>query len=137
MTLSNNPTQLELLGAAVVSAQKVEFALFQKLNHLLRLHENQVEKQAIGTITPENVLAVDALDIESKINLYHHVLGNKLAMTKDDLFDFVSQRNIVTGKFWLVTGADFKGGEKLANPSRYLNTFIEKCHNWQLKLEQI
>lgn len=137
MTLSNNPNQLELLGAAIVSAQKVEFALFQTLNHLLRLHENQVEKQAIGTITPENVLAVDALDIESKINLYHHVLGNKLAMTKDDLFDFVSQRNVVTGKFWLVTDADFKGGEKLANPSRYLNVFIEKCQNWQLKLEQL
>lgn len=134
MTLSNKPTQLELLGNAILCAQKVEYALFQKINHLIRLHANKHEKQAISALTPENVLAGDNIDLESKINLYDHVLGNNLAITKDDLIDFVRQRDVVRSRFWLVTGADLKGGEKLANPSAYLHSFIENCESWQSKL---
>ncbi|MEZ8311081.1 hypothetical protein AB6C94_20705, partial [Vibrio splendidus] len=46
-----------------------------------------------------------------------------------------SHRNLVTRGFWRVTGADVKGGEKLANPELYLKEFLAKCEYWQVMLD--
>nr|WP_157941346.1 hypothetical protein [Vibrio cyclitrophicus] len=41
----------------------------------------------------------------------------------------------MTRGFWQVTGANVKGGEKLANPELYLKEFLAKCEYWQVMID--
>ncbi|MGF1753606.1 hypothetical protein L4C33_08425 [Vibrio makurazakiensis] len=123
-----------LLGAALLSSQQVEFGLFGIMTHLSKLQATQGEKQALG-LNPDTFLKGNTSDLESDLNLYDAVFGKKLPLTKQEIADFIYHRNLIVRNFWRVTGADIKGGEKLADPALYLDQFLAKCAAMLTKIE--
>ena len=125
----NNSSDLALLGSALIEAQKVEFSLYQVITQLTAEHSCEKEKKVLS-ITPEAFLKGSPKELELTLSLYEQVFGDKLPLKANEIKDLVSYRNLISNNFWRVTGADVKGGEKLANPNAYLQSFLAKCELW-------
>ena len=131
----NNSSELTLLGSALLEAQKVEFGLYLVITQLTAKHSCEKEKKVLS-ITPEAFLKGSPKKLELALSLYEQAFGDKLPMNTNEIKDFVSHRNLISTNFWRVTGADVKGGEKLANPTAYLQGFIAKCEQWIIMLNK-
>jgi len=136
-TVSSTEQQLSnehaLLGAALLSAQKVEFSLYTAIAQLLKTDSNVHERQAIE-LNVDTFLKGTSNELSLVLDLYYQVFGNKIPLTKAEVSDFVFHRNLISRNYWRATGAEVKGGEKLGNPEGYLSEFLTKCENWQAKL---
>lgn len=130
-----NSSELALLGCALLETQKVEFGLYQVITKLISKHSCEKERKVLS-ITPEAFLKGSPKELELTLNLYEQVFGDKLPLKTNEIQDFISHRNLIANNYWRVTGADIKGGEKLANPSVYLKAFIAKCELWTSMLNK-
>lgn len=122
-----------LLGASLLASQKVELALFSVISKLAKTLSKE-QQQSLG-LDLDTFLREKPSDQASTLGLYEQTFGDQLPLKTNELNDFIYHRNLVTRGFWRVTGADVKGGEKLANPELYLKEFLAKCEYWQVMLD--
>ncbi|WP_299693150.1 hypothetical protein [uncultured Vibrio sp.] len=122
-----------LLGASLLASQKVELALFSVISKLAKALPK--EAQPLLGLDVQSFLREQPSEQEAILALYEQTFGEQLPLNRHQMSDFIYHRNLVARSFWLVTGADIKGGEKLANPELYLNEFLAKCEHWQVLLE--
>lgn len=122
-----------LLGASLLASQKVELALFSVISKLAKTLSKEQQK-SLG-LELDTFLREKPSDQASTLGLYEQTFGEQLPLKTNELNDFIYHRNLVTRGFWRVTGADVKGGEKLANPELYLKEFLAKCEYWQVMLD--
>ncbi len=136
MTMMKNFQQehLALLGATLLSAQKLELDLFTRISKLTKEHATEQQKQLIEISTPETFLQAKGEELNLTLSVYEQVFGDKLPLSKQSLLDFIYRRNLITKQYWHVTGADVKGGEKLGNPDNFLQDFYHQCETWQKEL---
>ena len=122
-----------LLGASLLASQKVELALFTVISKLTKALSKE-QQQSLG-LDLDTFLRETSSEQASTLNLYEQTFGEQLPLKTNELNDFIYHRNLVTRGFWRVTGADVKGGEKLANPELYLKEFLAKWEYWQVMLD--
>ncbi|ROO70161.1 hypothetical protein EDB69_2942 [Vibrio crassostreae] len=122
-----------LLGASLLASQKVELALFTVISKLTKALSK--EQQQSLDLDLDTFLRETSSEQASTLSLYEQTFGEQLPLKTNELNDFIYHRNLVTRGFWRVTGADVKGGEKLANPELYLKEFLAKCEYWQVMLD--
>ncbi len=122
-----------LLGASLLASQKVELALFTVISKLAKALSKEQQQSLVLDL--DTFLREKPSEQASTLSLYEQTFGEQLPLTKNELNDFIYHRNLVTRGFWRVTGADVKGGEKLANPELYLKEFLAKCEYWQVMLD--
>ncbi|MFA0330105.1 hypothetical protein [Vibrio cyclitrophicus] len=122
-----------LLGASLLASQKVELALFSVISKLAKALPKE-QQQPLG-LDLYTFLREKPSEQASMLSLYEQTFGEQLPLKANELNDFIYHRNLVTRGFWRVTGADVKGGEKLANPELYLKEFLAKCEYWQVMLD--
>ncbi|WP_052880034.1 hypothetical protein [Vibrio coralliirubri] len=122
-----------LLGASLLASQKVELALFSVISKLAKTLSKE-QQQSLG-LDLDTFLREKPSEQASTLSRYENTFGEKLPLKANELNDFIYHRNLVTRGFWRVTGADVKGGEKLANPELYLKEFLAKCEYWQVMLD--
>lgn len=119
-----------LLGESLIASQKVELALYDIIAKLAKAHSNSHGQQILD-LNVNTFLREQPSQQEDTLALYEELFGDQLPMQANEIRDFIYRRNIVSRSFWRVTGADIKGGEKLANPTVYLEEFLSKCAHWQ------
>ncbi|EGU38001.1 hypothetical protein [Vibrio splendidus] len=122
-----------LLGASLIASQKVELALFNVISKLAKTLSKDAHKE-LG-LDSKTFLREKACHQEATLSLYEQTFGEQLPLKKSEFNDFIYHRDVVIRSFWRVTGADVKGGEKLANPELYLKEFLAKCEYWQVMLD--
>ncbi|TWD40982.1 hypothetical protein FB440_104145 [Vibrio crassostreae] len=122
-----------LLGASLLASQKVELALFTVISKLTKALSKE-QQQSLG-LDLDTFLRETSSEQASTLSLYEQTFGEQFPLKTNELNDFIYHRNLVTRGFWRVTGADVKGGEKLANPELYLKEFLAKCEYWQVMLD--
>ena len=120
-----------LLGASLLASQKVELALFSVISKLAKT----LPKEAQQSLDLDTFLREKPSEQAATLSLYEQTFGEQLPLKTNELNDFIYHRNLVTRGFWRVTGADVKGGEKLANPELYLKEFLAKCEYWQVMID--
>nr|WP_216605699.1 hypothetical protein [Vibrio crassostreae] len=121
------------MGASLLASQKVELALFTVISKLTKALSKE-QQQSLG-LDLDTFLRETSSEQASTLSLYEQTFGEQLPLKTNELNDFIYHRNLVTRGFWRVTGADVKGGEKLANPELYLKEFLAKCEYWQVMLD--
>ncbi|CDT91136.1 conserved hypothetical protein [Vibrio coralliirubri] len=122
-----------LLGASLLASQKVELALFSVISKLAKALSKE-QQHSLG-LDLDTFLREKPSEQASTLSRYENTFGEQLPLKANELNDFIYHRNLVTRGFWRVTGADVKGGEKLANPELYLKEFLAKCEYWQVMLD--
>lgn len=122
-----------LLGASLLASQKVELALFSVISKLAKALPKE-QQQPLG-LELDTFLKEKPSEQASTLSLYEQTFGEQLPLKTNEISDFIYHRNLVTRGFWRVTGADVKGGEKLANPELYLKEFLAKCEYWQVMID--
>ncbi|MBO7911298.1 hypothetical protein CWO04_03825 [Vibrio splendidus] len=123
-----------LLGASLLASQKVELALFSVISKLAKALPKEQQQQSLG-LDLDTFLREKPSEQASTLSLYEQTFGEQLPLKINEISDFIYHRNLVTRGFWRVTGADVKGGEKLANPELYLKEFLAKCEYWQVMID--
>ncbi|WP_086775828.1 hypothetical protein [Vibrio coralliirubri] len=123
-----------LLGASLLASQKVELALFSVISKLAKALPKEQQQQSLG-LDLDTFLREKPNEQASTLSLYEQTFGEQLPLKTNEISDFIYHRNLVTRGFWRVTGADVKGGEKLANPELYLKEFLAKCEYWQVMID--
>ncbi|WP_261886393.1 hypothetical protein [Vibrio pomeroyi] len=122
-----------LLGASLLASQKVELALFSVISKLTKALPKEAQQPL--DLDLDTFLREKPSEQAATLSLYEHTFGEQLPLKTNELNDFIYHRNLVTRGFWRVTGADVKGGEKLANPELYLKEFLAKCEYWQVMVD--
>ncbi len=118
-----------LLGAAILSAQKLEFALYGIVAHLSHLPEAQKEKR-FRDLTPEKFLRGNVDDLKATLGQLETAFSEKLLISTSDLKDFVRDRNLIAHNYWRLTKSNINGGEKLTDPEAFLRRFLARCDQW-------
>ncbi|ANP78597.1 hypothetical protein AB4517_07335 [Vibrio sp. 10N.222.52.C3] len=122
-----------LLGASLLASQKVELALFSVISKLAKALPKEAQQPL--DLDLYTFLREKPSEQAATLILYEQTFGEQLPLKTNELNDFIYHRNLVTRGFWRVTGADVKGGEKLANPELYLKEFLAKCEYWQVMID--
>ncbi|MBU2932365.1 MULTISPECIES: hypothetical protein [Vibrio] len=122
-----------LLGASLLASQKVEWALFSVISTLAKALPKEAQQSL--DLDLATFLRDKPSEQDTMLTFYEHMFGAQLPLSKNELNDFIYHRNLVTRGFWQVTGANVKGGEKLANPELYLKEFLAKCEYWQVMID--
>jgi hypothetical protein len=118
-----------LIGAAILSAQKFEFALYGIVSHLSHLPEAQKDKR-FRDLSPEKFLRGDLEDTKATLGQLEVAFGNRLLISNAELKQFIKDRNLIAHNYWRLTKADIKGAEKLSDPEAFLRRFLARCDEW-------
>ena len=121
------------IGAAVLDAQKVEFALYGAISHLAGLPQNQDSR--FRNLDPEKFLRGDVKDLKATLGQLVRAFGDKLLLTTEDLNKFVAERNLIVHDYWRLTKAHIQGGQRLEDPQKFLMQFTAKCLHWKKVLQ--
>jgi hypothetical protein len=118
-----------LVGAAILSAQRLEFALYGIVAHLSHLPEAQKEKR-FRDLTPEKFLRGNIEDLKATFGQLETAFGEKLLISTSGLKEFISDRNLIAHNYWRLTKSNVKEGEKLSDPEVFLKDFLARCDQW-------
>ena len=118
-----------LLGAAILSAQKLEFALYGIVSHLSHLPEAQKEKR-FRDLTPEKFLHGNIEDLKVTLGQLETAFGEKLLISTNELKDFIKDRNIIAHSYWRLVKSNINDNDNLADPEAFLRGFITRCDQW-------
>lgn len=119
-----------LLGASLLGAQKLEFALYGVVSHLSHLDEAKKEKR-FRDLTPEKFLRGSVDDLKVTFGQLEKSFGKRLLISNDDLIELIKDRNTIAHNYWRLTKSGVRGSEKLSDPEDFLRKFIFKCEYWQ------
>ncbi len=118
-----------LLGAALLSAQKLEFSLYGMVSHLSHLPEAKKEKR-FRDFSPEKFLRGNLEDLKSTFGQLEVVFGERLLISTSELKCLIRDRNLIAHSYWRLTKANIRGGEGLSDPEKFLKEFLARCDQW-------
>ena len=118
-----------LVGAAIISAQKLEFALLGAISHLSHLPEAKSDKR-FRDLTPEKFLRGNPEDLKVTFGQMKAHFGEKLLISGDELNKLIKDRNLVAHSYWRLTETNIKDACKLTDPETFLVDFINRCEKW-------
>ena len=118
-----------LIGAAILGAQKVEFALYGAITHLKVLPQSQDKR--LRNMNPEKFLRGNVKDLKVTLGQLVKSFGDELLLTTDELNQFVEDRNLIAHDYWRLTKPRIKEGERLEDPKEFLIQFADKCGHWE------
>ncbi|HHX8443395.1 TPA: hypothetical protein ACVO0G_004828 [Vibrio diabolicus] len=119
-----------LLGASLLGAQKLEFALYGVVSHLSHAYDGKKDKR-FTELTPEKFLRGSVDDLKLTLGQLEMAFGEKLLITNSDLKQFIKDRNLIAHNYWRLVKTNVKGAETLDRPEEFLKTFIARCDYWQ------
>jgi len=119
-----------LLGASLLGAQKLEFALYGVVAHLSHLDEAQ-KKKRFRELTPEKFLRGSVDDLKVTFGQLEKAFGQRLLISNEELLKLIKNRNLIAHNYWRLTKADISGSGILDNPETFLKEFISMCDYWQ------
>lgn len=119
-----------LLGAALCSAQKAEFALYGIVAHLSHTPAAQKEKR-FRTLTGEAFLRGDPADLKATLGQIVHLFGDTLLLTTEEVDRFCSDRNLIAHNYWRVFHSKVRGGVHREDPEELLVQFIRQAEHLQ------
>ena len=122
-----------LIGAAVLGAQRIEFALYGVISHLAE-HARSQDKR-FKNLDPEKFLRGDMKDLKATLGQLIKAYGHQLLLTTEELSQFVEDRNLIMHNYWRLTKAHISGDDRLENPEDFLLQFVEKCRHWNRILQ--
>lgn len=117
------------IGAAILSVQKFEFAIYGIVSHLCHLPEAQKDKR-FRDLTPEKFLRGNTEDLRVTLGQLENAFGKKLLISTNELTDFIRDRNLIAHNYWRLTKTNIKEGEKLSDPEEFLMDFLVRCNQW-------
>lgn len=120
----NLADELILLGAAMLAAQKLEFALYGMAAHLKDKHRQ------FQNLNPEEFLRGDGTKTKATLGAIVGAFAPQLAINGDELDQVVRDRNLIAHDYWRMTRAKVEGGRSLENPKEFLNDFGLRCDKW-------
>ncbi len=122
--------EFALIGGAILSAQRLEFALYGIVSHLSHLPEVQKDKR-FRDLIPEKFLRGDVDDLKATFGQLETIVGERLLISTDELKKLIKDRNLIAHNYWRLTKANIKDGEKLSNPEDFLKDFLARCDMWE------
>ncbi len=125
----NSSDEYLLLGTALLSAQRLEFALYGIVSHLSHLPEARKEKR-FRELTPEKFLRGDVDDLKATFGQILTTFGDTLLIRNEDLNQFIDNRNLIVHNYWRLTQTSIRGTEKLNDPEGFLKKFISDSDKW-------
>ncbi|MEO0012938.1 MAG: hypothetical protein RLZZ535_1327 [Cyanobacteriota bacterium] len=125
----NSVDEYILLGAAIISAQKLEFALYGIVSHLSHLPEARKEKR-FRELTPEEFLRGDMEDLKATLGQISTAFGDTLLMSNEELNQFIKDRNLIAHNYWRLTKTSIRNADKLNDPEAFLKKFITNSDQW-------
>lgn len=120
-----------LLGIAMVSTQKLEFALYGIAVHLTHL-PGVASDSRFRALTPADFLSPlpeKRAIRKATLGQIARKLGPHLLFPADELEDYVARRNLIAHDFWREV-ASIKGSGMMANHRMYLVRFIKDTDRW-------
>lgn len=124
---------LTLLGTAIWTVQKLEFALYGLAAHSAHLPEAQKDKR-FANLTPQDFLSTDPEKKASRnatLGVLTTTFGDRFRLPAHDLEDLVARRNLIAHEFWREVGSK-KGTGAVSDPTSFLHQFTEDCKEWLL-----
>lgn len=118
-----------LLGAAILSAQKLEFSLYGIASHLSHTKAAQKEKR-FRDLTPEKFLRGNVDELKATLGQLEETFGKTLLISSHELKKFIRDRNIIVHSYWRLTKCNVKGCQSLADPETFLRDFLARCDYW-------
>lgn len=117
-----------LLGAAVYTCQKAEFALAGIASHLSHLPEAQRDKR-FKNLTPDDLLngsTGSGNAFKATFGQIYEIYGSRLLISGSDFDEFVLDRNRIVHHFWRET-RELRGRIGMPDPHGYLLAFINRA----------
>ena len=117
-----------LLGAAVYTCQKAEFALAGIASHMSHLPEAQNDKR-FRNLTPDALLNSSMRSdnsFKATFGQIYEIFGNRLLVSGLEFDQFVADRNRIVHHFWRET-REIRGRIEIPDPHGYLLAFIGRA----------
>lgn len=117
--------ELALLGAAVIMAQKIEFALYGVAAHASHTPAAAKDRR-FRNLTPEAFLRGDPAELKATLGQLVATFGDLFAISTADLNRYVDDRNLISHSYWRLTRAKIRGAQQLAEPVAFLRDFLKR-----------
>ena len=131
-----NPETFMLLGGAVYTAQKLEFALYGVAAHCSYLPESQKDKR-FANLTPQDFLstALENRDLrKATLGQISKLFASAFLLPTTDLEELVERRNLIFHEFWREVRTKWGTGS-ITDPDKFLAVFIHDCEEWIAAVE--
>lgn len=119
-----------LVGLAILSAQKLEFAFYGIIAHVSKENESKQTRPFKG-LTPESFLRGDIKELRATFGQLNYHFGDLFLLNNEEFELFIKDRNIIAHNYWRLTKAKIRDGQTLENPKEFLLGFIERCQYWE------
>lgn len=116
--------ELILLGCAILTAQKLEFAIYGLASHF------KEKKSGYKDLTPEEFLRGDGTKTKATLGRLVKDFAPDLKIDDSELDQVVIDRNLIAHDYWRLRVAKIKGGRSLDDPEDFLRRFITRCEKW-------
>ena len=118
-----------LLGGAMLSVQKLEFAFYGIVSFLSHLPEAKKDKR-FRNLTLETFLRGNTKDLNATLGQLEAAFGEKLLISGTEFKGFIKDRNLIAHDYWRLTKSNIRDSERLANPEAFLREFLLRCERW-------
>lgn len=126
--------EMALLGAAIVAAQYVEFAIGGIAAHAGHLPAAQGDKR-LRNLTAEAFLRGDPADIKVTFGQFVHAFGDAFMIKTGDLTSFIGDRNLIVHHYVRTFHLKVKGTDRRDDAIEFLENFIERAQSWRKILQ--
>lgn len=114
------------LGGAVISSQKLEFAIYGIISHMSHTPAAQKQKR-FKELTPEQFLRGDIKNLKATLGQLIEVFGDQLNIKTAEFDDYVITRNLIIHNYWRITHTNFRDDQfQIEDKILFLRTFVEK-----------
>ena len=114
--------ELKLLGKALLSVQKFEFAFYGLATHFPKQNNNDWNG--------ENFLRGDSSQFKMTLGGLKNAYGEKFLLSNSDLDKLLTDRNTLCHNYFRLVHADINNAEKLDDPIKFLEDLIELSNRY-------
>ena len=114
--------ELKLLGKALLSVQKFEFAFYGLVTHFPKQNNNDWNG--------ENFLRGDSSQFKMTLGGLKNAYGEKFLLSNSDLDKLLTDRNTLCHNYFRLVHADINNAEKLDDPIKFLEDLIELSNRY-------
>ncbi len=120
----DNPEELALLGTALLTVQRLEFAIYGIAAHAAHLPVAAKEKR-FRDLTPDLYLRGDIGLLKATLGQLVATFGDALLIRTSELDSYIADRNTIVHNYWRLTRAKFPH-QQIESPIDFLRSFIER-----------
>ena len=124
MDISEN--EFLLIGAAVIGAQRLEFALYGLAAHAAHTDAAKKDKH-FKNLNPEEFLRGDLEKQKATLGRLVNVFGDAFLIRTKTLEQLIDDRNLIVHNYWRVFVTPSKGVERRTDGEEFLKDFIKRA----------